>query len=98
MSDTQSPRVGSTTGPAPDLLLDARRVEAQHQQLYRIQLELGERIEQLRSGWATPDAAALYRAYEVFDGDIEHIKESLELMHGQLVVAHRSHAAAGAEQ
>ena len=98
MSDTPTPRHDSAGGAAPDLLLDARRVEARHQELYGIQLELGQRIERLRAGWSSPDAATLYRAYEVFDGDIERIKESLDLMHGRLVAAHRSHATAGADQ
>lgn len=98
MSETPTPSHESAGEGVPDLLLDARRVEARHQQLYRSQLELAERVEQLLSGWSTPDAAAFYRAYEAFDGDIERIKESLELMHGCLVAAHRARTPAGVEQ
>ena len=99
MSRTPTPPHESAAA-ASDLLLDARRLEAGHQELYQAQLDLAERIEQLLAGWSTPDASTLYRAYESFDGDIEHIKESLDLMHGHLVAAHRArtHAAAGAEQ
>ena len=82
----------------PDLLQDARRVEARHQEIYRVQLELGERIEQLRAGWSGPEGAGFYRDYEIFDGDIERIKESLDLMHGHLVAAHRAHGTAEAER
>ncbi|HET9128919.1 MAG TPA: hypothetical protein VFN73_12615 [Propionibacteriaceae bacterium] len=99
MSRTPTPPPQSDAA-ASDLLLDARRVEARHQQLYQVQLDLAERIEQLLAGWSTPESATLYRAYESFDGDIEHIKESLDLMHGRLVAAHRArtHTPAGAEQ
>ncbi|HEX2857124.1 MAG TPA: hypothetical protein VHO26_06550 [Propionibacteriaceae bacterium] len=99
MSDTPTPPPQGAAAES-DLLLDARRVEARHQQLYQVQLDLAERIEQLLAGWSTPDAATLYSAYESFDGDIEHIKESLDLMHGRLVDAHRArgHAAAGVEK
>ncbi len=98
MCETDDTRHHDAGDGAPDLLQDARRVEAGHQEIYRIQLELGDRIEQLRAGWSTADAAGFYGDYELFDGAIERIKESLDLMHGHLVAAHRSHHPAGADQ
>ncbi len=97
MGETGDTRHRSDTGAQP-LLHDARRVEACHQDIYRIQLELGERIEQLRAGWNGAGDAGFYGEYEAFDSAIEHIKESLDLLHGHLVAAHRANDRAGADQ